>query len=146
MNNQIANDLVTAMKEQDKFKLSVLRMLKSALQLEKINQKRELEDNEVINVIKKQVKMRLDSIAEFAKFNKTEEIANLEKEIAILKVYLPEELSDEAIETKINEAFAKINPTSIKDMGLIMKKLQSISAVADMSKVSQIVREKLNNL
>lgn len=146
MNNQIANDLVTAMKEQDKFKLSVLRMLKSALQLEKINQKRELEDNEVINVIKKQVKMRLDSINEFAKFNKTEEIANLEKEIAILKVYLPEELSDEAIEAKINEAFAKINPTSIKDMGLIMKELQSISAVADMSKVSQIVREKLNNL
>ncbi len=146
MNNQIANDLVTAMKEQDKFKLSVLRMLKSALQLEKINQKRELEDNEVINVIKKQVKMRLDSINEFAKFNKTEEIANLEKEIAILKVYLPEELSDEAIEAKINEAFTKINPTSIKDMGLIMKELQSISAVADMSKVSQIVREKLNNL
>ena len=79
----VTNDLTAAMKEQDKFTLSVLRMLKSALQLEKISKKHDLDDNEVIAVIKKQVKTRKDSIVEFEKFNKTEEVEKLNKEIDI---------------------------------------------------------------
>ena len=74
MNEQIANDLKNAMKNGDKFKLSGLRMLKSALQLESISKKHELSDDEVMNVIKKQVKTRKDSIEEFKKYNKTEEV------------------------------------------------------------------------
>ena len=146
MNEKIASDLVAAMKAQDKFKLSVLRMLKSALQLEKINKKSDLTDNEVIAVIKKQIKMRQDSIQEFTKFQKLEEVKKLEEEIACLKVYLPEKLSIEEIEEKINEAFLKVNPTSMKDMGQIMKVLASIAPVADMSEVSKKVKEKLQNL
>ena len=146
MNEKIASDLVVAMKAQDKFKLSVLRMLKSALQLEKINKKSDLTDNEVIAVIKKQIKMRQDSIQEFTKFQKLEEVKKLEEEIACLKVYLPEKLSIEEIEEKINEAFLKVNPTSMKDMGQIMKVLASIAPVADMSEVSKKVKEKLQNL
>ncbi len=146
MNEKIANDLIKAMKEQDKFKLSVLRMLKSALQLEKINKKSDLTDNEVIMVVKKQIKMRQDSISEFQKFNKLAEIKTLEDEIACLKVYLPEELTSEEVDLKINEAFLKVKPTSIKDMGQIMKELQSISSVTDMSEVSKKVRDKLNSL
>lgn len=146
MFEQINTDLVNAMKNQDKFALSVLRMLKSALQLEKINKKSDLEDNEVLNVIKKQVKMRTDSIAEFEKFDKQEEITTLQEEIQFLKNYLPEELSEESIDQFINDAFTKINPTSMKDMGLIMKELQSISAKADMSLVSAKVKTKIMNL
>ena len=146
MNEKIASDLVAAMKAQDKFKLSVLRMLKSALQLEKINKKSDLTDNEVIAVIKKQIKMRQDSIQEFTKFQKLEEVKKLEEEIACLKVYLPEKLSIEEIEEKINEAFLKVNPTSMKDMGQIMKVLASIAPVADMTEVSKKVKEKLQNL
>ncbi len=143
MIEQINNDLVVSMKEQDKFTLSVLRMLKSALQLESINKKAELTDDEVISVVKKQVKMRNDSILEFKKFDKMEAVKKLEEEIEILNKYLPECLSEEQIDEAIEKAFEKINPTSMKDMGLIMKELQSIATRCDMSEVSRKVKEKL---
>lgn len=146
MFERINVDMVQAMKEKNKFNLSVLRMLKSALQLEKINKKDDLSDDDVIAVIKKQVKMRNDSITEFKKFDRTEEIENLEKEVAVLKAYLPEELSEEAIDEKIEEVFQKVNPTSMKDMGLIMKELQTIASQADMSIVSKKVKDKLLGL
>ena len=94
MIDKINEDLKCAMKEKDAFKLSVLRMLKSALQLDKIAKKHELSDEETIAVIKKQVKLRKDSLEEYKKYNKEESIKNLEKEITILSSYLPEELSD----------------------------------------------------
>ena len=87
----IIADMTTAMKEQDKFTLSVLRMLKSALQLEQINKKHDLTDEEVIAVIKKQVKMRKDSITEYSNYGKTEEVEALNKEVECLSAYLPEE-------------------------------------------------------
>ena len=146
MFEQINNDLVHSMKEQDKFTLSVLRMLKSALQLESINKKGDLTDDEVISVVKKQVKMRNDSIMEFKKYNKEAEIEKLQNEIEVLEKYLPESLSEEETMKTIENAFTKINPTSMKDMGLIMKELQSISSRVDMSEVSRIVKEKLMNL
>ena len=70
LNEQIAKDMTAAMKEQDKFTLSVLRMLKSAIQMEKISKMHDLNDDETISVIKKQVKMRKDSIEEYQKFKK----------------------------------------------------------------------------
>lgn len=146
MFEKINNDLKTSMKEQDKFSLGVLRMLKSALQLESINKKEDLNDDEVIAVIKKQVKMRTDSICEFEKFNKTEEIETLQKEIELLKKYLPEEMSEEELDQKIEEIFTKFNPTSMKDMGMIMKELQSIASRADMSIVSKKVKDKIMGL
>lgn len=146
MFTKVNEDLVRAMKEQDKFSLSVLRMLKSALQLEKINKKEDLSDEEVLSAIKKQVKMRTDSIGEFEKFGKTEEIENLKREISLLKTYLPEEMSEEEIFVKIDEVFEKLQPTSMKDMGSVMKELQSISSRCDMSEVSKKVKEKLMHL
>ncbi len=144
MNNKIAEDLKNAMKNSDKFKLSVLRMLKSALQMESINKKHELSDEEVIAVIKKQVKQRKDSISEFEKFNKLEEISSLKDEIAILNTYLPEEMSEEEINKIINEVFDTLKPSSMKDMGQIMKELNSKITNADMSLVSKLVRERLS--
>ena len=90
--------------------------------------------------------MRMDSITEFEKFNKHSEIENLNKEIALLKDYLPEEMSEDEVNKKIDEVFAKVNPTSMKDMGLIMKELQSISSRTDMSVVSKKVKEKIMNI
>ncbi len=146
MFEKINDDLVAAMKKQDKFSLGVLRMLKSALQLEKINKKDDLSDEEVLAVIKKQVKMRTDSIAEFQKFEKTKEIENLEKEILLLKSYLPEEMSEAEVDQKIREVFLNLKPTSMKDMGSIMKELQNVASRTDMSLVSKKVKEKLMNL
>ena len=95
MFDQINNDLKEAMKSQDKFKLSVLRMLKSNLQAAKIENKGELSDDQAIAVIKKQVKVRESSKEEYLSYNRQDLAENLEKEIAVLKEYLPEELSDD---------------------------------------------------
>ena len=144
LNERIANDMKEAMKNQDKFSLSVLRMLKSALQLERIQLKKDLADDEVMAVIKRNVKQRKDSMEEFQKYGKTEEVENLEKEIALLKKYLPEELSDEQIEEAINQVFDEIQPQSIKDMGRVMKELTSkICTQADMGVVSSKVKQRL---
>ena len=144
MNNKIAEDLKNAMKSTDKFRLSVLRMLKSALQLEAISKKHELSDDEVLSVIKKQVKMRKDSIEEFKKYEKTEEVTKLEQEIAILNEYLPEEMTEEEINKVIDEVFNKLNPTSMKEMGIVMKELNAKITNADMSLVSKLVKERLS--
>lgn len=144
MNEQIALELKEAMKNGDKFKLSVLRMLKSALQLESISKKHDLDDDEVRSVIKRQVKTRKDSIIEYEAYGKTEEVENLKKEIEILNVYLPAELSEEEINQIIDEVFKELNPTGIKDMGNIMKVLNTKMTNADMSLVSKLVKERLN--
>lgn len=144
MNNKIAEDLKQSMKSGDKFKLSVLRMLKSAMQLESISKKHELNDDEVMSVIKKQVKTRKDSIEEFKKYNKTEEVTKLEQEIEILNAYLPEEMTEEEIKKVIDEVFNELNPTSMKDMGGVMKELNTRITNADMSLVSKIVKERLS--
>ena len=144
MNEQIANDLKNAMKSGDKFQLSVLRMLKSALQLEAISKKHELTDDEVMSVIKKQVKTKKDSIIEFQKYNKTAEVEKLEEEIKILDTYLPAEMTEDEIKKVIDEVFKELNPTSMKDMGGVMKKLNEKITNADMSLVSKLVKERLN--
>ena len=97
-----------------------------------------------MSVIKKQVKTRKDSISEFAKYNKNEEIAKLEQEIEILSVYLPEEMTADEISKIIDQVFKEINPTSMKDMGLIMKELNTRITNADMSLVSKMVKERLS--
>lgn len=145
MYEKINEDLKNAMKSKDTFKLSVLRMLKSALQLEQISKKHELDDNEIASVLKKQVKVRKDSLEEYKKYNKEDEVEKLEKEISVLSVYLPEELSEEEIEKIVLSAIDEIKPTSMKDMGLVMKKVGEllVGKNADMSLVSKFVKEKI---
>lgn len=143
MIEKINEELKNAMKNKDTFKLSVLRMLKSALQLEGIAKKHELGDEEVLNVIKKQVKLRKDSLEEYQKYNKLDEVASLEEEIKILSIYLPEELSEEDIVKLVNKAIEDVKPTSMKDMGLVMKAMNEllVGKNADMSLVSKLVKE-----
>ena len=133
------------MKEKDTFKLSVLRMLKRALQLEQIAKKHELDDNEVAAVLKKQVKVRKDSLEEYKKYDKAELVESLEKEIAILDVYLPEEMNKEDITKVVEAAINEVKPTSMKDMGLVMKKVNEllVGKNADMSLVSKLVKEQI---
>lgn len=140
----INNDMKQAMKNGNKFELTVLRMLKSALQNESIAKTHELDENEIISVIKKQVKIRKDSLKEYQEYNRQDLVENLNKEIEILSKYLPEELSESEIDKIIDEVFVKLNPSGIKDMGNIMKELNSLIATkADMSIVSKKVKEKL---
>ena len=144
LHDTIIADMTTAMKEQNKFTLSVLRMLKSALQLEKISKKHDLTDEEVIAVIKKQVKMRKDSIVEYTNYGKTEEVENLTKEVECLSKYLPEELSEEELTKIIDAVFEELQPTTMKDMGRTVKEIGSRTAGrADMSQVSALVKARL---
>ncbi len=143
----IVNDMKESMKTQDKFSLGVYRMLKSALQLEQINLKHELSDTEIQSVIKKQVKVRKDSILEYENYQRMDLVDGLKQEVSILSKYLPEELSQEKILEEIHEVFSSIKPTSMKDMGRVMKVLtERIGTQADMSLVSSLVKEEISKL
>ena len=144
LTENVIKDLTEAMKSQDKFALSVLRMLKSALQMEKINLKHELTDEEATIVIKRQVKQRKDSIIEYENYNILDEVSDLNKEIEILSKYLPEEVSEEDINKTLDIIFEEIKPESMKDMGKVMKEATSrLGAGADGSLVSKLVKERL---
>lgn len=147
MREKILEDLKLSMKAQDKEKLTVIRMIKGAMQMEELNKKHELTDDEVIAIISKQIKSRKEAIVEFEKANREDLIEQNKKEIEILNTYMPEQLSDEEIYKVIDEAFSKINPTSERDMGKIIGSISPIlKGKADMGIVSKIVKEKLSNL
>lgn len=146
MREKILEDLKTAMKNQDKETLAVIRMVKGAMQLEEINVKHELADDEVIGILAKQIKTRKESLEEFTKANRTDLIEQTNKEIEILSKYMPKQLSEEEVLKIINEAFQEINPTAMSDMGKIMGLITpKLKGKADMGNVSKIVREKLLN-
>ena len=149
MYEQIKSDLITAMKAQEKFKLEVLRMLKSALMNEEIQlggNGSGLTDEQVLAVIKREVKKRNSSIEEYEKYGKTETVEQLKQEVEVLSVYLPPEMSDEELEKKVDEILAELGVSDIKGMGLAMKEIGArLGASADMSKVSKLVKDKLNN-
>ena len=145
MFEKVNNDLVAAMKSGDKFTLSVLRMLKSALQLEQIAKKHELTDDDIMSVIKKQVKTRKTSMEEYLSYDRKDLADNLQKEIDILSKYLPEELSDEELTKIIDEIITELKPDGMKGMGMVIKAVSAkCGAAADMKKVSSIVKEKLS--
>ena len=144
LEKQIASDTLTAMKNSDKFKVSVLRMLKSAIQAEKINAKNELTDENIIAIIKKQVKQRTDSILEYEKYNRPDMVATLKQEIKILEEYLPKQLSEEETKEAVKKIMSNYPDATIKDMGKIMKEASSsLGSVADMSEVSKLIRNSL---
>ncbi len=147
MKQNLLNDLVAAMKSQDKETLSVLRMVKGAIQLEEINKKSELSDEDFIGVVSKQIKTRKESIAEFEKAGRTDLVEQTGKEIEILNKYMPEQLSEEEVLKVIDEAFKTVNPQTQSDMGKLMGFVTpKLKGKADMSFVSKTIKEKLANL
>lgn len=145
MKERILEDLKNAMKNQDKETLSTIRMLKGALQLEEINKKQELTDDEVITIVGKQIKTRKESILEFEKAGRTDLADKTKAEIVILEKYLPEQLSLEEVNKIIDEAFDKIKPTSMKDMKDLMSYINPlVKGKADMGYVSKSIKDRLN--
>lgn len=120
-------------------------MLKSALQMEKISRKHDLSDDEAMQVVKKQVKTRKESIEEYKSYGKDDLVENLNKEIVVLNKYLPEELTEEEITKELDLIFEELKPTSIKDLGLVMKTASAkLGTRADMKLVSNMIRERLS--
>ena len=138
---KLAADLKQSMLAKDAVRTSTLRMLKSAIEYYKIEKKQEtLTDADVTGVIKKQIKQRQDSIAGFEKGGRADLVAQEQAELAVLKAYLPEELSPAQVEELVQAAIAEIGATTKADMGKVMKAVQAkTGGRADNRLVSQIV-------
>jgi len=142
---QIQNDILVAMKNSDKSKVSTLRMLKSAIQIEKTKSKNDLSEDDILMIIKKQLKQRNESILEYTKYNRFDMVESLKQEIEILEAYLPKQLSQEELIHAVEEIVHDFPDASIKDMGKIMKIASSkLGKVADMSIVSKLIKEKIS--
>lgn len=147
MRERILNDLKTAMKNQDKDTLKVIRMVKGSMQLKEIELKHELNDDEVIDIISKEIKTRRDSIKEFEKGNRQDLVDETLREVEILEGYLPEQLSDDEVHKIIDDVFNKIEPKGMQDMGKIMGMISPlVKGRSDLGQVSSKIREKLSNL
>lgn len=147
MYDKIKEDIVKALKEKDTLKLQTLRGIKGDVDLEHINKKVDINDELVITVLSRGIKTRKESITEFEKGNREDLINKTNEEINLLQTYLPAQLSLEEINKVLDDAFNKVNPTSPKEMGLIMKEVTPLlKGKADMGKVSAMIKERLNNL
>ena len=149
LKEQLTEDMKTAMKakEEGKQRLAVIRMVRSAIRQQEIdgNGKQALDDEGVIAIISKEVKMRKDSLEEFKKGDRQDLVAQTEAEIAVLMPYLPQQLSEEEIRTFVKEAVEKSGAPSQKDMGKVMGLLMpKVKGRADGKLVNSIVREMLN--
>ena len=146
MLTRINIDLKKAMQEKDKDLLKVLRALKSAVQYQKLEKKEELSDEEIISVFKGQVKQRQQA-AELYIQGERPELAEIEnREIDIIKAYLPEELSEAELEKEVSEAITHLNAESMKDMGTVMKYLkEKLGSNVDGKSLSANVRRELQS-
>lgn len=139
LTEQIRADLTSAMKAQEKERLSTLRMLQSALKNEQINLGHELSDEEAMTIIRKAVKQRLDSIEQYTNAGRTELADKERSEMELLKTYLPPELSDDELETGIRDIIASTGAASKKDMGKVMKEATArYRGRADGKKIQEI--------
>ena len=144
MVEKLKQDMIDAMKNKDKDKLTVIRMVKAAMDQEHIDRKREINDELLIDVVNKQIKMRKDSIAEFDKAGRNDLSEKTQAEVDVLMVYLPEQLTSEEVNSIIDEIFAEVKPEGQKDMGKVMKEATAkLKGKADMKEVSNIIKEKL---
>ena len=147
LQEKIQSQMVEAMRSKDSLRLSVLRMMKSALQLKAVEKMKPLEENEVIAVLNILVKQRKDSVEQFRNGGREELARKEEAEIKIIEEYLPAAASEEDVRRAIDEAVEETGAASIKDMGKVMKASLARLAgkTADGARVSQLVKEKLSS-
>ncbi len=142
---QLKKDMVEAMKQHQKVRLTVIRMVKAALDKERIDGKKEIDDELLIEVVGKQMKMRKDSIEEFKKANRQDLVEEAEEELDILKNYLPEQLTEFEVEQLVDETIQKLEASSMKDMGRIMKEVTpQVKGRFDMGVLSSMIKQKLS--
>ena len=145
LKTRINDDVKTAMRSKDKERLGTLRLLTAAIKQIEVDQRIELDDDQVIAVLEKMLKQRKDSIEQFEKAGRTE-LAEIEiKETTILKEFMPEQLSDADIDSLIDGAMAATGASAMKDMGKVMGILKpKLAGKADMGAVSGKIKAKLS--
>jgi uncharacterized protein YqeY len=148
LEERVDADLKNAMRAKDAAKLSVLRMLKSALKysaIEKAGTDGKLDDTEATQVIRKQAKQRQDSIESFEKGGRAELAEKEKAELAILNAYLPQAMAPEELARMVRETITEVGATSKAQMGTVMKALQTkVAGRADGKSLSQEVSRQLS--
>jgi len=148
LQERVDSDLKDAMRAKEATKLGVLRMLKSALkyaEIEKSGTDADLSETEAVQVIRKQVKQRQDSIESFEKGGRTELAAKEKEELSILNAYLPQAMSSEELSKLVRETIAEVGTTSKAEMGAVMKAAQAkVAGRADGKTLSQEVSRQLS--
>ena len=141
LKDRISEDMKAAMKAHEKDRLAVIRMERSAIRQTEIDGKKDLDDEGVIAVISKELKMRKDSLEEFRKGGRDDLVEKTQAEIDVLLPYLPEQLSEDEVKALVKEAVEQTGAASMKDMGKVMGVLMpKVKGRADGKLVNSIVK------
>lgn len=145
LKEKLLSDMKESMKNKETVRKNVIQMIRaSILQIEKDNQK-EVNDDEIIQIIAKEAKKRKDSLADYEKSGREDLISEIKEEIKIIDEYLPEQLSTEEIEKIVAEIISEIGATSMKDMGAVMKAAkEKIGASSDGKTINEVVKKILS--
>ncbi len=139
-------EMKEAARAKDALKLSTIRLMKSALHNKEIDHKKKLGEVEVMQVFSSMVKQRHDSIEQFAKGGRSDLVEKEQKELEIIKSFMPEEMSEEEIRAEIAKAVDKVGATTVRDMGKVMKELMPVvTGKADGKLVSELVKAVLSS-
>jgi len=144
---RVTADTVSAMKAKDQPRVETLRLLKSELKKKEIDKRAPLEEGESLKVIESLAKQRQDSIDQFSKAGRAELVEKEEKELAILKAFLPASATDDEIKAEVEKAASALGSPTAKDMGAVMKAalaaLKETGKIVDGKKVSEAVKARL---
>ena len=145
LKEQLIADMKTAMREKDSARLEVIRLLRAAVQRKEVDDRVELDDEQVLAVIQKQIKQANDSITQFTEGGR-DDLADKEKfGLEVMQQYMPEQLSAEELQTLVTDAISKTGAESIKDMGKVIGMLKpKVQGRADMGQLSQMIKSALN--
>ncbi|OXM86112.1 GatB/YqeY domain-containing protein [Paenibacillus rigui] len=145
LSERLNEDMKLAMKSQDKFKLSVIRMVRAAIKNIEIDQRKTLDDQEVLDVLNREVKQRKDSLQEFEKAGRDDLAETVKAEIVILMEYLPQQLSEEEVKAIVSQTIQEVGASSKADMGKVMSALMpKVKGRADGKIVNQAVQQLLS--
>ena len=147
LRDQIPEDLKTALRGKKSLDLSVLRMLQAAIKNREIDNKGELNDEEIVQVVSSEIKKRRDAIEEFTKVSREDAAEAEQLEINVLMKYMPEHLSEEEVASKVQELVAGSGAAGLKDLGIAMKVVMpALKGKADGKLINKYVREQLAKL
>jgi len=142
---QLNEDMKQAMKNQEKLKLSVIRMVRAAVKNAEIDQRKTLNDEEVLMVLSRELKQRRESLQEFEKAGRQDLVEVLQQEISILTSYLPEQLTEEELEKIVTETIAEVGAKTKAELGKVMAQLMpKVKGKADGKLVNQLVQKALS--
>jgi hypothetical protein len=144
LRTQITEDMKAAMRARDSARLNAIRLLLAAMKQREVDERIELSDTQVIEVIEKMLKQRRDSISQY-EAAKRQDLADAEKyEVSVLTAYLPQPLSDAEVSALLDAAIAETGATGVKDMGKVMALIKpQIIGRADVGKVSGLIKVRL---